>query len=113
MDAHRFVVLHALAHEVQLAQHILCILISVLRRAVKPFCCCGEILRYIFPSVVLLTQTVGSIAVSTLCSGFQPAHPLLRVTHLYIIGEQQFSEGVLRIAVSLLCRLLKPAPGIS
>lgn len=61
MDAHRFVVLHALVHEVQLAQHILCILISVLRRAVKPFCCCGEILRYIFPSVVLLTQTVGSI----------------------------------------------------
>ena len=87
VEARCFVVLHALAHEVQLAQHILRVLISVLRRTVKPFCRRSETLLYIFSSVIFLAQTVGGIAVSALRSGFQPAHTFRRVTHLHIIRE--------------------------
>ena len=47
-----------------------------------------------------------------LCSGFQPPHPLFRIAYLGIIREQEFAQGVLRIGVSLLRRLLKPVPGI-
>lgn len=88
VDAHTFVVLHPLTHEIQLAQHILRVLVAVLRRSVKPFCRCGEAPLHIFPSVVFLAQTVGGVVVSVLRGGFQPAHTLLRISHLHIIGEQ-------------------------
>lgn len=60
----RFVVLHTLAHEIQLAKHVLCVLITSLCSTLKALGHRGEIFLNIFPTVIFLAQPVGGEVVS-------------------------------------------------
>ena len=102
---HFLIVVHALAHEMHLAQHVLRILVSVLRRTAKPPGGCCVALGYMIAFVVLLSQTVGGVVISILRGDLQPVHSTFRIMYVDIIREVQLSQRMLCIHVVLLCRL--------
>ena len=87
------VVSHALSCEVQLAQHILSVLVACLRRLGEPIrCSCGVLVDGV-PLQILFAQTVCGEMASVFRRLFQPADALVRVPHLQIAGEEQLAKA--------------------
>lgn len=102
------VVSHALSCQVQLAQHILGILVVRFCRLCEPIYRFGGIFSQHLAGQILLSQPVGGPGISLGRRFFQPADALVRVSDFGIVREKQFPQSILCLWKVLLGRLNEP-----
>ena len=81
------------AFPAELAQQILSVRVTRFRRRCEP----GQGFRNVFLFQKFLRQTVCGKLVPALSGPCQPVDTLLPVVDFHIIGQQQFTQGVLRV----------------
>ena len=89
-------------------EEILCILVSLLRRASEPFNSFFLVLLYVLTQKVQFAQCVLSELVTLFCGGGQVFQCLFDVLGNIFAGQVDLAEAISRVLIVLICRFAKP-----